>query len=229
MISIAAAVGRLRTFYGPLPQPPHDPFTLFVWEVLSVHSTPRKRDAALSALKRMRALTPDTLWRAPQKKLDEAVLLAGPYLEQRIKALRTGVALFRRSPQLPHVICGPLAPARRALRGLPQMGEGGAYRMLLFAGDHAVLPVDARLARVVRRLGIVDGDDRFPKLARAIRDAAEAQLRSAVDAYRQAFVYLSHHGASTCTDANPHCGVCPLLRECPFGKRRSEIGLQSEI
>ena len=39
-------------------EPPRDPFTLFVWEVLSGHSTPRKRDAALASLKRARALTP---------------------------------------------------------------------------------------------------------------------------------------------------------------------------
>ena len=29
---------RLQQFYGALPMPPRDPFTLFVWEVLSVHS-----------------------------------------------------------------------------------------------------------------------------------------------------------------------------------------------
>ena len=79
------AVSRLETllnalqkFYGVLPPPPRDPFTLFVWEVLSVHSTPRKRDAALAALKRIPAMTPDSMWRAPQKKLEESVKLAGP-------------------------------------------------------------------------------------------------------------------------------------------------------
>ena len=59
--------------------------------MLSVHSTPRKRDAAFGALKRIRALTPDAMWRAPQKKLEESVALAGPYAEQRLRALRTGV------------------------------------------------------------------------------------------------------------------------------------------
>src|SRR5207247_3606468 len=109
--------------------PPRDPFTLFVWEVLSVHSTPRKRDAALAALKRVRALTPDAMWRAPQKKLEESVRLAGPYTENRLAALRSGVDLFRRSPELTRVIKGPLAPARRALKPFPQLGETGAHRM----------------------------------------------------------------------------------------------------
>src|SRR6266568_1691674 len=96
-------ITALQNFYGALPTPPRDPFTLFVWEVLSVHSTPRKRDAALAALKRIRALTPDAMWRAPQKKLGDSVALTGPYLENRLRALRIGVDLFRRSPTLPAI------------------------------------------------------------------------------------------------------------------------------
>src|SRR5205823_14099566 len=151
MSRLDTLIDALQKFYGALPSPPRDPFGLFVWEVLSVHSTPRKRDAALAALRRIRALTPDAMWRAPQKKLAESVALAGPYAEQRLRALRAGVDRFRREPDLPQIIRGPLAPARRSLKGVPQMGEGGAYRMLLFAADHPVLPVDAPLSRVARR------------------------------------------------------------------------------
>ncbi len=210
----------LRKFYGTLPTPPGDPFTLFVWEVLSVHSTPRKRDAALTALKRIRALTPDAMWRAPQKKLEASVALAGPYAENRLRALRTGVDLFRRSPGLPAVIRGPLAAARRALKPFPQLGEAGAHRMLLFAADHAILPVDARVSRVGRRLGYGDASDEFRKQARSVQEALTRELPPSVDAFRRAFSYLSHHGAATCTERDPHCAVCPLLNDCPEGKRR---------
>jgi endonuclease III len=213
-------IGELKAFYGRLPVPPADPFTLFVWEVLSVHSTPRKRDAALGALKRARALTPDSMWRVAQKKLEESVALAGPYLEQRVRALKTGVDVFRRSPSLPSVIRGPLPAARKALKALPQMGEGGAYRMLLFAAGHPVFPVDARVSRVARRLGYGDGQTGFAKAARGIRAAVSTELPATPAAYGRAFVYLNHHGATTCTDADPHCGVCPLLADCPEGKRR---------
>jgi len=47
--TLEALLQKLKKFYGALPAPPRDPFTLFVWEVLSVHSTPYKRDAALAA------------------------------------------------------------------------------------------------------------------------------------------------------------------------------------
>lgn len=220
MTTLEGLVDRLRKFYGALPAPPDDPFTLFVWEVLSVHSTPRKRDAALAALKRARALTPDAMWRAPQKKLEESVRLAGPYLDRRLRALKTGVDRFRRSPDMPAIIRGPLAGARRALKGIPQMGEAGAYRMLLFAAGHAVMPVDARISRVGRRLGFGEEHADFTKTARSVREAIQAALPSDLSAYRRAFLYLNHHGAATCTEADPHCGACPLLKECPEGLRR---------
>src|SRR5476649_1561599 len=193
-------LNALRKFYGVLAPLPRDPFALFVWEVLSVHSTPQKRDAAMAALKRIPAMTPDSMWRAPQKKLEVSIRLAGPYTDNRLQALRTGVDLFRRSPNLPKVIRGPLPAARRALKPFPQLGEAGAHRMLLFAADHAVLPVDARVNRVGRRLGYGTPSEQFRKSARSVQQAITAELAPTADAFRRAFLYLSHHGAATCTE-----------------------------
>jgi len=211
---LPALISALEHFYGLLPLPPSDPFPLFVWEVLSVHSTPHKRDTAFSALKRHRALTPDAMWRAPRKTLEESVRLAGPYLEQRLQALRTGVDRFRRDPQLAATIQGPVAPARRALKGLPQMGDGGAFRMLLFAADRPVLPVDAKVARTALRLGFGTRDKSFSKTARSIREQVATELPPSAESYRKAFLYLAHHGAVTCTETLPHCGVCPVRDRC---------------
>jgi endonuclease III len=208
----------LQKFYGVLPPLPRDPFTLFVWEVLSVHSTPRKRDAAMAALKRIPAMTPDSMWRAPAKKLEQAAKIAGPYVDNRLQALRSGSELFRRSPQLPAVIRGPLAAARRALKPLPQLGETGAHRMLLFAADQVILPVDARVSRVGRRLGYGEAASDFKRQARSVQNAFTRELPASAEAYRHAFLYLSHHGAATCTERDPHCTVCPLLKDCPYGR-----------
>jgi endonuclease-3 len=217
---ILRILDELHRFYGRLPAPPRDPFALFVWEVMSVHTTPRKRDLAMTALKRSRILTPDSMWTVPQKTLQESVAPAGPYLEQRLRALRTGAAAFRKSPDLPKTIKGPLPAARKALKGLPQMGEGGAYRMLLFAADHPVLPVDARLSRVAIRLGFGALETDFTKTARSIRNALAGDLPEDPEAYRRAYLYLSHHGSETCTQADPHCRVCPLSSDCEEGKAR---------
>jgi endonuclease III len=210
----------LQKFYGALPTPPRDPFTLFVWEVLSVHATPMKRDAALAALKRIPALTPDAMWRAPQKKLEQSVGLAGPYLENRLQALRSGVELFRRSPEVSRTIRGPLPAARRALKPFPQLGETGAHRMLLFAADQKTLPVDARVSRVGRRLGYGKAAGDFKKQSRSVQEALVRELPASADAYRHAFIYLSHHGGATCTEGDPHCTICPLVAGCPDGQKR---------
>ena len=216
-------MGALQAFYGALPKLPRDPFTLFVWEVLSAHSTPRKRDAALAALKRIPALTPDSMWRAPQKKLEESVKLAGPYTDNRLQALRTGVDVFRRTPKLASIIRGPLLAARRAVKPLPQLGESGAHRMLLFAADHAVLPVDATVRRVAGRLGYGSLDRKQNASSRTVRQAITADLTPDPGVFRRAFLYLSHHGAATCIETNPHCAICPLLVECPYGQAEMAV------
>jgi endonuclease-3 len=217
-------LGRLYRFYGLLPTPPKDPFILFVWEVFSVHTTPLKRDAAMAALKKLRALTPDSLWRLPMSTLEPIVKAAGPYADNRLDNLRSGIETFRRNRDLPYVIKGPLPAARRAIKPLPQLGEQGAQRMLLFTADHAVLPVDNRVSRVARRLGYGETRKQFSQTARSVREAACRELPSTLEAYQRAYVYLSHHGAMTCTEAHPHCTVCPLLKECPEGKKRMKSG-----
>ena len=67
MSRLEGAIRKLQKLYGPLPSPPSDPFAFFVWEILSGHSTPRKRDAAFRALTRQRVLTPDAMWTASPK------------------------------------------------------------------------------------------------------------------------------------------------------------------
>ena len=219
MTRIERLVGKLQRFYGKLPSPPTDPFMLFVWEMMSWHSPPRKRDAAFNALKKQRALTPDAMWKTAYPKLEAIVKMAGPYAEQRMVAIRTGVDLFRRSPDLPKIIKGPVPAALKMLKPFPQMsGDSVAYRMLLFAGGHPVLPVDAKVVRTARRLGYGEAAPDFKRGARSIRQALAQELTATSAAYRDAYLYLSHHGEATCAQSDPHCGVCPLLDDCAAGK-----------
>ena len=204
---------ELQAFYGLIPSPPTDPFALFVWETLARKSTPAGRDAALAALRRAHVLTPDAVLRAPRATLEAAVAPAGSSVDLRLDALRAGAEVFRRHRALPAAIRGPLTAARRSLRLLPQLDPAAAHRMLLFAGNHPVMPADARVQRVVLRLGYAAPP---PAPARRVRRAVASELRGDLDACRRAFVYLSHHASQTCTEREPHCRVCPLAGECPW-------------
>jgi endonuclease III len=207
----------LKRFYGYLPHPPSDPFALFAWEVLSKKASPAGRDAALTALRRVHVLTPDAVTRAPRATLEAAVASAGPSVELRLDALRAGAEVFRRHRALPAAIRGPLAAARRSLRVLQQLDVAGAHRMLLFAGNHAIMPADAGVRRVTQRLGYADSGK--AESARSVRRALGSLLGGDLDGCRSAYVYLSHHAALTCTEREPHCRVCPLAPECPEAQK----------
>ena len=86
----------LRAFYGPLPAPPGDVFACAVWELLSAHAFPVRRDQAWQALRRLPALTPDSLFRTSTKTLQEAVGLAGGSADERVDRLRAVAGEIRR-------------------------------------------------------------------------------------------------------------------------------------
>jgi endonuclease III len=207
-------LAELQRFYGLLPFPPADAFQLYVWEVLSAKSTPYGRDAAMAGLRRAHALTPDAVVRAPGAKLTAAVAPAGGSIELRLSALRAGAEVFRRHPDLPDRLQQALLAGRRAIKRLPTLDQAAAHRALLFVGNRPVFPVDARVERVARRLGYAGGVSARPS-TRAVRRALQRELPSDTDTLRHAFVYLEHHGAVTCTERDPHCGVCPLADGCP--------------
>jgi endonuclease III len=198
-------IETLERFYGPLPQPPADPFALYVWEVMSLHTTSTRRDAALKALRRIPALTPDSLGRAARGKLEAAAALAGPHRDDRIRALTAGADVFRRNRDLPERLRSDWPLATEALKLLPHLTSISGQWMLLLAGRHAKLPADAHLLRVLSRLG-------------SDLPAAEEEFGGVVSALQRAGLYLAHHGRSTCVEADPLCHICPLRLDCPHGK-----------
>jgi endonuclease III len=198
-------VEKLERFYGPLPQPPSDPFALYVWEVMSLHTTSPRRDAAMNSLRRIPALTPDSLGRAARAKLEAAAALAGPYRDERIRALVTGADVFRRNRDLPERFRADWAHATEALKLLPHLTSVSGQWMLLLAGDHARLPEDPHLLRVLSRLG-----SDIP--------TTEEEFGAVLSALQRAGMYLAHHGRATCVEADPLCHICPLRLDCPHGK-----------
>jgi endonuclease III len=222
---LSGQLAELQRFYGLLPLPPSDPFALFAWEVLSKKASPAGRDAAMAALRRVHVLTPDAVIRAPRATLEAAVALAGPSVELRLDALRAGAEVFRRHRALPGTIRGPLAAARRSLRVLTQLDVAGAHRMLLFAGDHAIVPVDAGVRRVAMRLGY--GRPGKVLSVRSVRRVLGSLLRGDLGACRRAFVYLSHHASLTCTERQPHCRVCPLAHKCVWALESAQRSRQA--
>ncbi len=216
-MSLQETIRELRAFYGLLPTPPEDLFAFFVWEVISHNALSAKRDLAWQALKRIPALTPDAMFRAAPKKLDDAIGLAGPHKDERLEKLRAGIGEFRRHREFENRVERPrgrLFDAARALADIPHLEQAGRHRALLFVGKFRVLPVDEGIARVAARLGVAPAGS-----IRAARHALAGALPRDIDAYRDATLYLGHHATHACVAHAPHCHVCPLSASCPAAAR----------
>lgn len=225
LTSLRDLIDRLAGFYGPLRMPPEDPFAFFVWDVLGTKTTSGRRDAAMAALRRIPALTPDAIRKVARGRIEAALRQCGSLVDERIAALDAGAEVFQRQPRLPARLHGPLREAWLAARDLPHLGHAGALALLLFAGNSRVVPVDEGIARLTARLGLVTPAANRRRLVREAR----RQLHAAIDpdrvARRRAVQYLQHHAQLTCVDGTPHCGACPLAARCEEGRRRRRPAL----
>ena len=224
MASFADLIDRLATFYGPLPLPPADPFGFYVWEVLGTHTTAGRRDAAMAALRRIPALTPDSIRKLGRGRLEAVVGQCGPFVNERLAALDAGIDVFRRQQRFVQRLQGSLREAWLASRDLPHLGHAGALRLLLFTGNSGLVPVDAGVARLATRLELATPHPNLRRLTRDVRRALGALLPRESLERRRAVLYLEHHAEHTCVESSPHCGVCPLLEECAEGRRLKAEG-----
>lgn len=207
---------RLEQFYGVQPPVPADPFAVYVWELLGLHTIDTRRDAAFAALRKARALTPDSLVRLAPAKLEAAVALAGPFKDERLRFLRQAVEIFRRQPEAGQHVRGRLGIARRFVHELPGLGRTGARRVLLFAGNHPVVPADAEITRVALRLQYGDDLPTQRATVRSVQHALQVALPREAGAIQRAVLLLHRHGATTCEETRPRCRICPVVGECGY-------------
>ncbi len=224
MESFADLIDRLAEFYGPLPLPPADPFGFYVWEVLGTRTTGGRREAAMTALRRIPALTPDSLRKLGRGRLEAVVRQCGPFVDERLAALDAGIDVFRRQQYFIERLRGPLRQAWLASRDLPHLGHAGALRLLLFTGESPVVPVDAGTARIATRLGLVTAQANLRRLTREVRKALDGALAAELSERRRAVLYLQHHAEHTCVETSPHCRVCPVAASCDEGRRLKAQG-----
>lgn len=210
------ALSALTAFYGPIPAPPRDLFAFFVWDVISSRTLPARRDHAWQLLKRIPALTPDAMFRAPKDELKTALEMVG-HVNARMDALRDGSGHFRRYRDLADRVAGPLRGAVRALQDIPHLSASARTTAPLLVAGHAVPAVDDDTTRVLVRLGGLQVTSDHGR-RRAARRALVSARGSDIERLSHAVVVLGHHARHACSEHAPHCTVCPLRPGCAFGQ-----------
>lgn len=212
------ALGALAVFYGPLPAPPRDLFSFFVWDVISARTVASRRDRVWQQLRLLPALTPDAMFRAPKDELKTVLDGLGGNVEERLDHLREGSGHFRRHRELAGRVTRSLPSAARVLRGIPHLSPAAKVTGLVIAGRHAAPAIDAGIVRVLARVHGL-GRPGPP----AVRRAARQRLREAcgpdLERLTRALVILGHHAGHACAEQAPHCTVCPLRGSCAHAAR----------
>jgi endonuclease III len=113
-------------------------------------------------------------------------------------------------------INGPLAPARKALRKFPGIGDPGADKLLLFAERNPVLALDSNGLRVLVRLGFAEEQKSYSSTYRLVQKAIEPEIKKEYAWLIRAHQLLRQHGQELCKRSVPLCSDCPLRKSCPY-------------
>jgi endonuclease III len=101
----------------------------------------------------------------------------------------------------------------RALESLPGVAQKTARCVAMYALGRSVFPVDAHVARVMRRLGYTEATRVTPAVGDALQRMVPSSLRARLH------VDLLSHGRAICRERRPLCGDCPLVDLCPSAGR----------
>ena len=201
---------RLSGVYGspsrdplPLGNKP-DPLDELIYILLTVQ-TQYGVDPVYEALKR-RFPTWDGALRAREATLARILAPLG-LSSQRSRRLR--VILRQLRSDFGECTLDPLremadADAEGYLRSLPGVGPKVARCVLMYSLGRDVLPVDAHVYRVARRVGLLEESMAYDKAHDAIHDRVPAKHRYSLH------VNLVRLGRDLCDAKRPRCDDCPL-------------------
>jgi A/G-specific adenine glycosylase len=110
-----------------------------------------------------------------------------------------------------------------ATLALPGIGRYTAAAVLSIAYGQPLAVLDGNVARVLARIGAVQGDLRAPAVWRELETTAQNLLAvQAAGDWNQAMMEL---GAMVCTPKSPRCELCPVAKWC----RARKLGIADQL
>src|SRR5574337_202491 len=164
------------------------------------------------AFRMLRQILPtwEQVHRAPESALAEAIGSAGLANKAAcIKAILSQIHHAQGHFDLTFLRDVSVEEATAFLGRLNGIGPKTVARILLVSLGKPVFPVDTRICRVVRRLGLVS-----PTLTpKKVQVSLQLMVPSPI--FSSMYVNLEQLGQKTCKTHTPLCDDCPLSRLCP--------------
>jgi endonuclease-3 len=224
VLSFRKLIERLQKQYSEPAQPPAlGPFELVLWENACYLLPDERRREVFESLREQVGLTAKAIAAAPDDILLPLAKRGGMRPETRVFRWReiARITLTQFAGNLDAILDEPYAKAKRALKQFPNIGDPGAEKILLFCGMAEGLPLESNGLRVLVRMGYGREQKAYGAMYRSVENDLTAELKTAgAQELSLAHRLLREHGKTLCKDKNPHCGECPLLRECDYGEKR---------
>jgi len=191
------------------------PFDMIVGALLVQHTTWVNADRALDAMREAGALEPRAITGMNEDALAQLVRVAGtPSVKAR--RLHAVARMIEDAGGLDALFRLPTGELRARLLATYGIGPETADAILLYAADRRSFEMDAYTQRLFRRLGTGPKEDGYAVWQRWFEDAL-AHVDAEV--FRRYHAYIVLHCKRLCR-AVPTCEPCPLLPQCPYGRKR---------
>ena len=177
------------------------PFHVLISCIISQRT---KDETTVPASKRLfrAADTPEKMLKLPQRRIAKLIYPAGFYNQKAKRIKQTCRVLLKRHG-------GRVPKTREELMDLPGIGGKCADIVLLFSYGRGVIPVDAHVAKISRRLGW-SKHKRPEKIREDLHKLFLPRKRAIVNSLLVAF------GKDICKAPVPKCYVCPVEKLCPY-------------
>ena len=141
---------------------------------------------------------------APIEELEEDIRSTG-FFRNKAKSIKNlGKALVEKHQ-------GQVPPSLEEMVKLPGVGRKTANVVLATAFGIPGLTVDTHVGRLSQRLGLTENKD-------AVKIEFDLMEQIPKEKWDRFSLQLIAHGRQVCSARKPKCGLCALLRLCPFGQ-----------
>lgn len=206
---------RLLRQHGPQSWwPAETDFEIVVGAILTQNVSWRNVEKALGNLRAAGALTPAGIRELPVGDLAALVRPAGFHNTKARKLHAFMEFLASYGDDLERALSGPRMAKRGELLAVHGVGEETADAILVYAGRMPSFVIDAYTRRVLARLGLATGEERYG----ALQGLFEESLPRDAQLYNEYHALLDTHAKLVCTKRAPGCGGCSLADVCLTGR-----------
>jgi endonuclease-3 related protein len=204
---------RLADHFGPLHWwPAETPFEVVVGAILTQNTAWRNVELAIVALKEAGVLSTRGLLGVGREELEKLIRPAG-FFRQKAERLQLFVAYLRQhyAGDLGALLEGPLDAVRNELLTLKGVGPETADSILLYAGERPSFVVDAYTRRLLTRLGLLEGNEKYAEIRSLFMD----HLPHSSELYNEYHALIVEQCKVYCR-VKPLCSDCPLKSVCTY-------------